>query len=73
MSGIEMYKQALVIDPSLGHKFIFFTGTENQEYLDFIKARNIVMLPKPSPVKLISEKMHEVLDSASTPHDSTLH
>lgn len=73
MSGIEMYKQALVIDPSLGHKFIFFTGTENQEYLDFIKARNIAMLPKPSPVKLISEKMHEVLDSASTPHDSTLH
>lgn len=73
MSGIEMYKQALVIDPSLGHKFIFFTGTENQEYLDFIKTRNIVMLPKPSPVKLISEKMHEVLDSASTPHDSTLH
>lgn len=73
MSGIEMYKQALVIDPSLGHKFIFFTGTENQEYLDFIKTRNIVMLPKPSPVKFISEKMHEVLDSASTPHDSTLH
>ena len=35
MHGIEMYKQALAMDPSLHLRFIFFTGTENPDYLRF--------------------------------------
>jgi len=73
MSGIEMFRQALEIDPSLSRKFIFFTGTVRKEYLDLIKTLNVVMLPKPSPVKFISLKMNEVLKLASPPHDSTIH
>ena len=73
MHGIEMYKQALAIDPSLHLRFIFFTGTENPEHLSFIRDSNILMLPKPSPVRLICEKMNEVLDSTAMSQDATIH
>lgn len=73
MHGIEMYKQALAMDPSLHLRFIFFTGTENPDYLDFIRDSKTLMLPKPSPVRLISEMMNEVLESTSLPQETTIH
>jgi CheY-like chemotaxis protein len=73
MHGIEMYKQALAMDPSLHLRFIFFTGTENPDYLDFIRDSKTLMLPKPSPVRLISEMMNEVLESTSVPQATTIH
>ena len=73
MHGIEMYKQALAMDPSLHLRFIFFTGTENPEYLSFIRDSKTLMLPKPSPVRLISEMMHEVLASTPVPQETTIH
>ena len=72
MDGIEMYKQALEMDPNIGSRFIFFTGTENPEYLNFVRASKILMLPKPSPVKLICEMMNEILDSNTAPQNPTL-
>ena len=73
MHGIEMYKQALAMDPSLHLRFIFFTGTENPDYLDFIRDSKTLMLPKPSPVRLISEMMNEVLESTPVPQETTIH
>jgi two-component system chemotaxis response regulator CheY len=73
MNGIEMYKQALEAAPSLYGKFIFFTGTECREYLEFVRSSRVLMLPKPSPVKLVCEMMNKVLGSTSVPHDATLH
>jgi len=73
MNGIEMYKQALAIDPSLCRRFIFFTGTENPEYLDFVRSSKLLMLPKPSPVRLICDMMKDVLESTAVPKNATLH
>ena len=73
MDGIEMYKQALDIDPSMNRKFLFFTGTDNREYLDIIKAFQIEMLAKPSPVKQISLKLVEMLQLATPGQGSTIH
>ena len=73
MNGIEMYNQALAMDPSLYRRFIFFTGTEKPEYLNFVRDSQALLLPKPSPVKLICEMMNEVLDSAPVPKDATIH
>lgn len=56
MTGIEMYRKALEIDPSLSKKFFFFTNTENPEHLDFLRSSNILFLRKPSPVKLLMKK-----------------
>ena len=73
MNGVEMYKQALEKNPNIGIRFIFFTGTENPEHLDFVRSTNTLMLPKPSPVKLICEKMNDVLDSTAVPQDASIH
>ncbi len=73
MNGVEMYKQALMLDPTLSSRFIFFTGTEDQGHLDFVRTTNILMLPKPSPVKVICEMMNDVLDSTTVPKGSTVH
>ena len=73
MNGVEMYKQALEKNPNIGSRFIFFTGTENPEHLDFVRSTNTLMLPKPSPVKLICEKMNDVLDSTAVPQDASFH
>lgn len=73
MDGVEMYKQALAKDPNLSSRFIFFTGTENQEHLSFVRSSKILMLPKPSPVRSISELMNDVLDSTSVSQDATFH
>ena len=40
MDGIEMYKKALSIDPKLEGLFIFFTGTEDPEELNFLQSSN---------------------------------
>ena len=73
MNGVEMYKQALEKNPNIGSRFIFFTGTENPEHLDFVRSTNTLMLPKPSPVKLICEKINGVLDSTAVPQDASIH
>jgi CheY-like chemotaxis protein/rubrerythrin len=73
MNGIEMYKQALAIDHSIGSRFMFFTGTDNPEYLQFVRDSQALMLPKPSPVKVLCEMMNKVLDSTALPSDATIH
>jgi CheY-like chemotaxis protein len=73
MNGIEMYKQALQAAPTLSGRFVFFTGTECREHLEFVRSSRVLMLPKPSPVKLICEMMNKVLESTSVPHDATIH
>ena len=73
MNGIDMYLQALAVDPTLRSRFIFFTGTDKQEHLDFVRATNTFMLPKPSPVRVICDMMHDVLDSTTDPQGSTFH
>lgn len=73
MSGVEMFKQALEKDSTIGSRFVFFTGTENKEYLEFVRSSTALMLTKPSPVKLICEMMNDVLDSTNFPQGSTVH
>lgn len=73
MNGIEMYQKISAIDPSICSRFIFFTGSENSEHLNFVRVSKILMLPKPSPVKLICEMMNDVLDSNSAPQNAASH
>ena len=73
MDGIEMYKKALSIDPTLEGHFIFFTGTEDPEELNFLQSSNVTVLPKPSPVKLICQVIDQVLAKSSPRQNTTVH
>lgn len=73
MNGVDMYKQALAMDPSLCSRFIFFTGTENPEHLAFVRSMKTLILPKPSQVRVICDMMNDVLASTTAPQGSTVH
>ena len=73
INGLEMYKQAVGINPALKSRFIFFTGTEKPEYLSFFKSSNVIVLPKPSPVKLICKVINEVTGTTPCRQNSSLH
>ena len=73
MDGIEMYKKALSIDPTLEGHFIFFTGTEDPEELSFLQTSNVAFLPKPSPVKLICQAIEQVLAKSSPRQNTNVH
>lgn len=46
--GIEMYRQAIALNPELRHHFVFFTATRKPTYQSFFQQEQVVMLPKPS-------------------------
>lgn len=64
LNGIELYKQALSVDPDLGKHFVFFTGTGNSEFCEFIEAENIAILPKPAPLSLLRKVINQVASGA---------
>jgi CheY-like chemotaxis protein len=73
MNGVDMYKQALAMDPTLCSRFIFFTSTENPEHLAFVRSTKNLMLPKPSPVRVICDMMNDILDSTTVQKGATVH
>lgn len=73
MNGIEMYNKAVVVDPALEGRFVFFTSTENPDHQNFLKTLNAFVLPKPSPVKSICRAIDEVLFASTSAHDKTIH
>lgn len=64
LNGIELYRQALKLDPDLGRRFVFFTGTEKAEYRRFILSSEGVLLIKPAPLQRLRAMIHRV---AGTP------
>lgn len=73
MNGVDLYKRAIETDPSIANRFIFFTATENPEHLDFVRAANVLLIAKPSPVKVICEMMNDVLALTTHNNGATLH
>lgn len=64
LNGIELYEQALAVDPGLGKRFVFFTGTGNPDYRRFIENTECVLLSKPSPLSLLRKLVNEVAAEA---------
>lgn len=63
LNGIEMYKQALDLDPNLKKHFVFFTGTRKPEHHNFFGLSNVIILPKPSPVSRLRKVINEAAEA----------
>lgn len=64
INGIELYKQALQIDPSLKKHFVFFSGTRKPEHHQFFQSENLVLLQKPSSLSSLRSAIYAVADAA---------
>ena len=73
MNGIEMYNKAVVVDPALEGRFVFFTSTENTDHQNYLRSINAIVLAKPSPVKSICRAIDEVLVASTSAQDKTIH
>lgn len=61
MDGIELYQQAIQLDPEIGKHFLFFTATTHQEHLRFIAEHHIPTLRKPARLNVLQEAMTSLL------------
>jgi two-component system response regulator YesN len=61
LNGIEFYRQASCNDPSLGNRFLFYTGNPTNDYLGFFSENNLQYLTKPAPMGLIQKSVQNIL------------
>ena len=64
MDGIEFYKSAAAIDPQIGQRIVFFTGSPTQEHAEFFRASQLRYLIKPAPIREIVRKVAEIMPNA---------
>ena len=57
MNGVEFYKKAVESYPHIRERFLFFTGTGEEEMLSFFRENNLRYLPKPAGVKDIKKEV----------------
>lgn len=61
MDGIELYQEAIKLDPEIAKHFLFFTATNHKEHLRFIAEHHIPILRKPVSLKVLQETMTSLL------------
>ncbi len=65
MNGIEFFKLAAELIPDIGKRFIFFSGSDNDQNLTFFEKNNFRFLLKPAPILEILRNVHDVLSESS--------
>ncbi|MBI5587807.1 MAG: response regulator [Deltaproteobacteria bacterium] len=61
LNGIEFYKEAVRLFPSIKGRFMFFTGGAGQESARFFRENNLKYLNKPSTLGEIKDAVIEIL------------
>ncbi|MBI1912914.1 MAG: response regulator [Deltaproteobacteria bacterium] len=61
MNGMEFYRRAIENFPNIKRRFIFFTGSMNNDRMKFLKDNNAVLLTKPASIKDIRSAVLKIL------------
>lgn len=62
MCGMEFYKEAVIIDPELNKKTIFFTGFLDEVSTEFLRTHKVTYLKKPAHINDIIGAVNEILE-----------
>lgn len=65
-NGIELFRQALGQFPSIGKRFLFFSGRVSDDQLSFIRQHNLELIEKPALLKEILTKTSSLLTAPVT-------
>ena len=63
--GIELFRTASVADPTLGERWLFFSGTRNTDQVDYIKSNHLRFLRKPCPISEIRRAIAEIVKTGA--------
>lgn len=61
MDGVDFYKRAVELFPSISKRFLFFTGRVDEKTTNFFSEHNLPYLQKPSHLKVIRKKVIGIL------------
>ena len=70
MDGVDFYKMAVELYPSINKRFLFFTGRLDEKQAKFFKDNNLQYIQKPSRLKDIRSKVIGILSAPPTPSHS---
>jgi CheY-like chemotaxis protein/rubrerythrin len=65
MNGIEFFKRAAAVMPDIGKRFVFFSGSADEQRIAFFEQNRLHFLIKPSPIREILRNVHDILKAAS--------
>ena len=68
MNGIEFYNEAIKSDSNIRKRFIFCTGSSEENHLEFIHKNNLRYMKKPLETKELKQTVHKILHSTPTLH-----
>lgn len=66
MNGIAFYEAAVKHDPDIRNRFIFFTGSNDEKAMDFIRGNNIRYMEKPLGIPELQTTVREILHGIET-------
>ncbi len=61
MSGIDLFKKAAALYPSIRDRFLFYTAHSDQERVSFFEKNRLRYLTKPAHIKEIRRTVKEIL------------
>jgi CheY-like chemotaxis protein len=61
MNGIRFYEEASRIDPGIGRRFLFFSGSPAEDYRAFLEKHRLRLLPKPALIGEIQKAIAEIM------------
>jgi CheY-like chemotaxis protein len=61
MNGIDFYQSAIVTDPEIRNRMLFFSGFADQAHSDFVSRNGLRYLMKPAPLETIKKAVRELL------------
>jgi len=62
MSGLEFYKKLQHDHGDVGSRFIFMSGSLNEETVSYLKHETLYYLAKPFPLKDLRQAVHRIID-----------
>jgi len=63
--GIELFRAASVADPTLGERWVFFSGTRNTDQVNYIKSNHLRFLRKPCSISEIRRTIAEIVKTGA--------
>ena len=65
MDGIEFYRKLTEVEPEIGKRFLFYTGSITLDSERFFMENGLRFLEKPAPINLIRETVRGIANSRS--------
>jgi len=66
MDGIELYRTAVELYPNIRRRFLFFTGSVDEDRQTYFDTEGVSYIQKPSGIKTLRKAVAKILDGTSS-------